>query len=298
MVSVCIDPASHSAASPVGDSSVTSVPMALGRFDDVSVAVRNRRARVAVAALFLTNGALFANLLPRYPEIKADLALSNSAYGVAIAAFSAGALVAGPAAAAADPPLSFFGGRGRQQHRHRSLRVHRLAGAVGRCTRHGAVHRRRVRRDHRRRAERPCTAAAAELRALDHQLTARGVVGGGGARRRDGCGRDRVGHPTHDTLGGVGGVVQRRGPRRVSISAPRPGHRRSPVGAGGQRRPTRIRGLRDAGRAGVHRDRRGCGRGCGKLLGHSLFAGQSRYPGCDRGDRVTSRWSASSSSAG
>lgn len=50
--------------------------------------------------MFLTNGALFANLLPRYPEIKADLALSNSAYGIAIAAFSAGALVAGPAAAA------------------------------------------------------------------------------------------------------------------------------------------------------------------------------------------------------
>ncbi len=62
--------------------------------------MRNRRARIAVAALFLTNGALFANLLPRYPEIKADLALSNSAYGVAIAAFSGGALVAGPAAAA------------------------------------------------------------------------------------------------------------------------------------------------------------------------------------------------------
>jgi MFS family permease len=74
--------------------------MAMGRLDDVSVAVRNRRARVAVAALFLTNGALFANLLPRYPEIKTDLALSNAHYGVAIAAFSGGALVAGPAAAA------------------------------------------------------------------------------------------------------------------------------------------------------------------------------------------------------
>ncbi|PRC52163.1 MFS transporter, partial [Mycobacterium sp. ITM-2017-0098] len=37
---------------------------------------RNRRARIAVAALFLTNGALFANLLPRLPEIKADLAMS------------------------------------------------------------------------------------------------------------------------------------------------------------------------------------------------------------------------------
>jgi MFS family permease len=60
---------------------------------------RDRRARAAVAALFLTNGALFANLLPRYPEIKADLELSNAAYGVAVAAFSVGALVTGPAAA-------------------------------------------------------------------------------------------------------------------------------------------------------------------------------------------------------
>src|SRR6185312_10304911 len=39
-------------------------------------------------------------LLPRYPEIKADLHLSNAVYGAAIAAFSGGALVAGLAAAA------------------------------------------------------------------------------------------------------------------------------------------------------------------------------------------------------
>lgn len=62
--------------------------------------VRNRRARVASAALFGTNGALFANLLPRYPEIKADLALSNTAFGLAVAAFSAGALLTGPTAGA------------------------------------------------------------------------------------------------------------------------------------------------------------------------------------------------------
>ncbi|EHB47077.1 major facilitator superfamily MFS_1 [Mycolicibacterium rhodesiae JS60] len=62
--------------------------------------VRHRRARVATAALFLTNGALFANLLPRYPEIKADLGLSNTAFGLAVAAFSAGALVTGPTSAA------------------------------------------------------------------------------------------------------------------------------------------------------------------------------------------------------
>lgn len=51
-----------------------------------------------MAALFLTNGAVFANLLPRYPEIKTDLALTNTAYGAVAAAFPAGALVAGIAA--------------------------------------------------------------------------------------------------------------------------------------------------------------------------------------------------------
>ncbi|VEG41737.1 arabinose efflux permease family protein [Mycolicibacterium flavescens] len=61
---------------------------------------QSRRARLAVAALFLTNGAVFANLLPRYPEIKTDLGMSNSAYGAAVAAFSAGALAAGLSAAA------------------------------------------------------------------------------------------------------------------------------------------------------------------------------------------------------
>ncbi len=58
------------------------------------------RVRAATAALFLTNGALFANLLPRYPEIKADLAMSNAGYGAAVASFSAGALLAGLTAGA------------------------------------------------------------------------------------------------------------------------------------------------------------------------------------------------------
>ena len=52
-----------------------------------------QRARAAVAALFLTNGALFANLLPRLPEIKAALGLENAAYGLAVAAFPAGAVL-------------------------------------------------------------------------------------------------------------------------------------------------------------------------------------------------------------
>jgi MFS family permease len=52
-----------------------------------------------VGALFLTNGAVFANLLPRYPEIKTDLHLGNAVYGAAVASFSGGALVAGLTAA-------------------------------------------------------------------------------------------------------------------------------------------------------------------------------------------------------
>jgi MFS family permease len=76
-----------------------------------------RQARFAVAALFLTNGALFANLLPRYPEIKTDLQLSNAVYGAAIAAFSGGALVAGLTAAALI-------------RRYRSSRV-AVAGTIG-----------------------------------------------------------------------------------------------------------------------------------------------------------------------
>lgn len=59
----------------------------------------SRRARIAVSALFLTNGALFANILPRYPEIKSALGLDNVGYGLAIAAFPAGAIAAGLLAA-------------------------------------------------------------------------------------------------------------------------------------------------------------------------------------------------------
>lgn len=49
--------------------------------------------------MFLTNGALLANLLPRYPEIKDSLGLANSTYGLALAAFPAGAILAGLGAA-------------------------------------------------------------------------------------------------------------------------------------------------------------------------------------------------------
>jgi MFS family permease len=60
-----------------------------------------RLARAAVAAVFLTNGALYANLVPRFPQLKADLGLTNTAIGAAIAAMPLGALLAGLLAAAA-----------------------------------------------------------------------------------------------------------------------------------------------------------------------------------------------------
>ncbi len=64
------------------------------------------RARVAVAALFFTNGFVFANAVPRYPEIKDDLDLSNAALGTAIAAMPLGALVIG---LLASPLIKRFG---------------------------------------------------------------------------------------------------------------------------------------------------------------------------------------------
>lgn len=58
----------------------------------------NRRAREAVAALFLTNGALFANMAPRLPEFKAQLGLEAGAYGLLVTAWPVGAIIAGLAA--------------------------------------------------------------------------------------------------------------------------------------------------------------------------------------------------------
>lgn len=53
---------------------------------------------MAVFALFFTNGALLGNLVPRYPEIKSAFSLSDSAYGLTIAAMPTGSILAGLAA--------------------------------------------------------------------------------------------------------------------------------------------------------------------------------------------------------
>ncbi|SDE22242.1 Fucose permease [Blastococcus fimeti] len=56
---------------------------------------RLRRARAAVGACFFVNAVLYANLVPRLPELKAELGLSNTALGTALAAQPLGALLAG-----------------------------------------------------------------------------------------------------------------------------------------------------------------------------------------------------------
>jgi MFS family permease len=60
-----------------------------------TIPIEVRRARVAVAALFFTNAVLYANLVPRLPEVRDSLGLSNAALGGALGAAPAGALAAG-----------------------------------------------------------------------------------------------------------------------------------------------------------------------------------------------------------
>jgi MFS family permease len=72
----------------------------------VAPAAPLRRARAAVGACFFVNAVLYANLVPRFPELKADLGLSNSSLGAAIAALPLGALLAGLSSA---PLIRRFG---------------------------------------------------------------------------------------------------------------------------------------------------------------------------------------------
>lgn len=57
--------------------------------------IEARRARAAVATLFWLNGATLAAMVPRYPQIRDALELSNSFFGLAIALGPLGGLVAG-----------------------------------------------------------------------------------------------------------------------------------------------------------------------------------------------------------
>lgn len=51
-----------------------------------------RRARIGVSILFLTNGAMWANVVPRLPDIKDRLDLSYAGFGVAVAFASIGSI--------------------------------------------------------------------------------------------------------------------------------------------------------------------------------------------------------------
>jgi MFS family permease len=53
------------------------------------------RARGAVAALFFAMGAMTGNLVPRFPDLKAELELTNTEFGTAVGAYGLGALALG-----------------------------------------------------------------------------------------------------------------------------------------------------------------------------------------------------------
>ncbi len=55
-----------------------------------------RRARLAVGLMFVANGIVLTTILPRLPEIKSDLGLTNAALGLALAAGPVGSLTAVP----------------------------------------------------------------------------------------------------------------------------------------------------------------------------------------------------------
>lgn len=74
---------------------MTSTPATSSDASSLAPSKKTRNARVAVSTFFFTNGVLYASMVPHYPGIKADLGLDNSTYGLAIAAYPAGAITLG-----------------------------------------------------------------------------------------------------------------------------------------------------------------------------------------------------------
>ena len=56
-----------------------------------------RLARLAVTAIFFTNGALVANWFARIPDVKHQLGLSEGSFSLALLCMAVGALIAQPA---------------------------------------------------------------------------------------------------------------------------------------------------------------------------------------------------------
>ena len=145
---------------------------------------------------------------PRYPEIRADLGLSNAALGTAIAAFPLGALVVGLLAA---PLIGRFGSA--KVATATGRRLGRRARDRSRCgrqlggTRGDHVRRRRARRRHRRRDERARPSSPASLWPVDRQLVPRHLEHRSGHRRshgrRDAGPRRVVGRRAHHGVGAL-----------------------------------------------------------------------------------------------
>jgi len=66
----------------------------------VPVAPQLKRARLGVFILFMTNGMIWANLAPRYPEIRTGLGLTYGQFGLAVMFSGLGAIAVGLTAAA------------------------------------------------------------------------------------------------------------------------------------------------------------------------------------------------------
>ena len=223
-----------------------------------------RRARTAVGACFFVNAVLYANLIPRFPEVKADLGLSNSALGTALAALPLGALLAGLSSA---PLIRRFGSA-----RVASIGLTLLATAIWAAAaapnwpvlagallaRRGAGRRRR-RRPERPRPARPAGATAdrSSTRSTGSGASARSPAGSSGRPRRASASPPAA--PRRVAL--VFGIPALFGPRVLlagpddadraddaTAAAPRP-PARAPAAHGGPRhgrarRARRLRGLR------------------------------------------------------
>lgn len=67
---------------------------------DAAAAMRLRRARLGVTLIFMSNGLVWANLAPRYPEIRTSIGLTYGEFGTAVMFGGLGALALGLTAAA------------------------------------------------------------------------------------------------------------------------------------------------------------------------------------------------------
>ena len=76
------EPSRASEANPTTKTSRTSKPGRKRRLAERGQSAAKRRARAGISLFFFTNGAIFAGILPRFPEVKSALGLTNTEFGV------------------------------------------------------------------------------------------------------------------------------------------------------------------------------------------------------------------------